>query len=173
DGSYLMLSQEIITSVQEGHKLTIILVNNHGFASIGGLSRSLGTEGFGTRYLYRNDNNGQIGGDEVAMKDAQSRYLPVDLAKNAESLGAVVFHAANKEELEKALAKSKKIERTTLVYVETDRHQGVEGYCWWDVPVAEISQSESVRNVFDEYIQQRQKQSYYLDPSINSEDWAD
>ncbi len=171
DGSYLMLSQEIITSIQEGYKLVIVLVNNHGFASIGGLSRSLGTEGFGTRYLYRNQKDGQIGGDEVASVDAQSRYLPVDLAKNAESLGAIVLKADDKKALELALQNAKQTERTTVIYVETDRHQGVEGYCWWDVPIAEVSESEAVQEAFNAYVEHRKKQSHYLRPSIHLEDW--
>ncbi|MCK4991530.1 MAG: hypothetical protein KAS29_13625, partial [Bacteroidales bacterium] len=77
DGGYLMMPSEIITSLQEGYKLTIVLIDNNGFASIGGLSKSIGSEGFGTKYAYRNENTGQLDGDA----------LPVDLAKNAESLG--------------------------------------------------------------------------------------
>ena len=93
DGSYLMLAQEIVTSIQENFKLIIVLVDNRGFASIGGLSRSLGTEGFGTRYLYRESGDGTLAGDEIDEAQAESRQLPVDLAKNAESLGAIVLKA--------------------------------------------------------------------------------
>ena len=83
DGSYLMLAQEIVTSIQENFKITIILIDNNGYKSIGSLSRSLGSEGFGTRFLYRNQNSDKIDGDEVQSGD----YLPVDLATNAKSLG--------------------------------------------------------------------------------------
>ena len=115
DASYLMLSQEIITSVQEGYKLTIILVNNNGYASIGGLSRSLGTEGFGTFYKYRNEKTGQLDGD----------YLPVDLAANAASLGATVFQPKGIEEFKQALKDAKKESKTTVIYIETDREKRV------------------------------------------------
>ena len=83
DGSYLMLSSEIVTSIQEALKLTIVLVDNHGFNSIGGLSRSLGTDGFGTLYRYR--QNGSLGLDSDG---SPAPPLPVDVAANAESLGA-------------------------------------------------------------------------------------
>ena len=71
DASYLMLPSDIITSIQEGYKITIILINNEGYASIGGLSQSVGGEGFGTHFKYRNKNTGELDGD----------FLPVDLAK--------------------------------------------------------------------------------------------
>ncbi|WP_197428206.1 3D-(3,5/4)-trihydroxycyclohexane-1,2-dione acylhydrolase (decyclizing) [Phnomibacter ginsenosidimutans] len=98
DGSYLMMSQEIITSIQEGFKLTIVLLNNHGFASIGGLSTALGSKGFGTHYKYRNAATGQLDGN----------YLPVDLAANAESYGALVIRINNHDELQAALVQAKK-----------------------------------------------------------------
>lgn len=162
DGGYLMLSQEIITSIQEGYKLIIVLVNNHGFASIGGLSRSIGSEGFGTRYLYRDQQNGQIGGDELDLATAQNRQLPVDLAKNAESLGAVVIKAADVKALEEGLKKAQKTDRTTVVYVETDRYQGVEGYSWWEVPVAEVSTIDAVKEAREDFEKNRKAQRYYL-----------
>ena len=87
DGSYLMLAQEIVTSIQENFKLTIILINNDGYKSIGSLSRSLGSEGYGTRFLYRNEQTGLIDGDETN----KNATLPVDLASNAKSLGAHVI----------------------------------------------------------------------------------
>jgi len=173
DGSYLMLSQEIITSIQEGYKLIIILVNNQGFASIGGLSRSLGTEGFGTRYLYRDKEKGQIGGDEVDKEEAKARYLPVDLAKNAESLGAIVIKATDVKSFEAGIRKAKTTDRTTVVYVETDRYAGMDGYSWWEVPVAEVSESASVQEVYEDYKTQKKKQKHYLKPPIDSESWAD
>lgn len=162
DGGYLMLSQEIITSIQEGYKLIIVLVNNHGFASIGGLSRSIGSEGFGTRYLYRDQQNGQIGGDDLDLATAQNRQLPVDLAKNAESLGAVVIKAADVKALEEGLKKAQKTDRTTVVYVETDRYQGVEGYSWWEVPVAEVSTIDAVKEAREDFEKNRKAQRYYL-----------
>src|SRR3954471_20241818 len=81
DGSYLMMAQEIVTAVQEGLKLVIVLVQNHGFASIGALSEELGSQRFGTRYRFRDPGSRRLDGD----------VLPVDLAANAASMGAVVL----------------------------------------------------------------------------------
>ena len=86
DGSYLMLSSDLVTSVQEGYKLIVVLIDNAGFKSIGGLSRSLGQDGFGTRYAYRKD--GILPGDS-AGEDVEP--LLVDFAANARSLGAHVI----------------------------------------------------------------------------------
>jgi 3D-(3,5/4)-trihydroxycyclohexane-1,2-dione acylhydrolase (decyclizing) len=117
-----------------------VLVDNRGFASIGALSRSLGTDGFGTLYRYRRE--GSLGTDSA---DSEA-FLPVDLAANAESLGARVIRAATVDELREALEAAKAETRTTVIAVETDRHEGVPGYeSWWDVPVAEVAESEGVR----------------------------
>jgi 3D-(3,5/4)-trihydroxycyclohexane-1,2-dione acylhydrolase (decyclizing) len=141
DGSYLMLGQEIVTSIQEGQKLIIVLVDNSGYKSIGGLSRSLGQEGFGTRYVY--PVNGVLPGDEV-KDDVET--LPVDLAANAQSLGATVFKARTYDEFAQAYLAAKKTDVTTVVYVEVDRYAGVPGYdSWWDVPVAEVSEMPAVQ----------------------------
>ena len=146
DGSYLMLSSELVTAVQEGLKLTIVLVDNHGFNSIGSLSRSLGTDGFGT--LYRHRRNGSLGVDS----DDSDDYLPIDLAANAESLGARVIRAGSIEELRAGLEAAKAESRTTVIAIEVDRYEGVPGYeSWWDVPVAEVSEVESVREARERY----------------------
>jgi 3D-(3,5/4)-trihydroxycyclohexane-1,2-dione acylhydrolase (decyclizing) len=146
DGSYLMMPSEIVTAVQEGVKLIIVLVDNRGYASIGALSRSLGTDGFGTLYRYRRD--GSLGTDSADS----GAYLPVDLAANAESLGARVLRAATIDELRDALREAKAEERTTVIAVSTDRYEGVPGYeSWWDVPVAEVAESDSVRAAREAY----------------------
>lgn len=152
DGSYLLMSQEIVTSIQEGYKLTIILINNNGFASIGGLSKSLGTEGFGTEYKFRNKKTGKLDGN----------FLPVDLATNAESLGAIVIRTKDIESFKKALADAKKNSKTTVIYIETDREQRVDGYAWWEVPVAEVSTIKSVNENYKALEKNRKKQKYYL-----------
>jgi 3D-(3,5/4)-trihydroxycyclohexane-1,2-dione acylhydrolase (decyclizing) len=141
DGSYLMLGQEIVTSIQDRQKLIIVLVDNSGYKSIGGLSRSLGQEGFGTRYVY--PVNGVLPGDEM-QDDVEA--LPVDLAANAQSLGATVFKARTYDEFVQAYLAAKKTDVTTVVYVEVDRYAGVPGYdSWWDVPVAEVSEMPAVQ----------------------------
>ncbi|HEV8080298.1 MAG TPA: thiamine pyrophosphate-dependent enzyme, partial [Chitinophagaceae bacterium] len=152
DGSYLMMSQEIVTSIQEGFKLTIILINNNGFASIGGLSNALGTKGFGTEYKFRNKKTGQLDGT----------FLPVDLATNAESLGAIVIRTKDIKSFKKALANAKKNDRTTVIYIETDREQRVDGYAWWEVPVAEVSTIDSVNKSYKTLQKNKKNQKHYL-----------
>jgi 3D-(3,5/4)-trihydroxycyclohexane-1,2-dione acylhydrolase (decyclizing) len=146
DGSYLMLPSEIVTSVQEGLKLVIVLVDNRGFASIGALSRSLGTDGFGTLYRYRSD--GSLGTDSADS----GAYLPVDLAANAGSLGARVLRADDVDELRDAHPAAQAEARTTVIVVPADRHEGAPSYeSWWDVPVAEVAESRSVRTARTAY----------------------
>ena len=142
DGSYLMMNSEIITSIQEAYKLTIVLVNNHGFSSIGGLSESVGSGGFGTLYRYRNSDTGQLDGEK----------LPVDFAAHARSLGATVFEAKDLPSLVDALEQAKEQDHTSVVLVETDPEARVPGYeSWWDVPVAEVSEIAEVRAAYKAY----------------------
>jgi 3D-(3,5/4)-trihydroxycyclohexane-1,2-dione acylhydrolase (decyclizing) len=141
DGSYLMLAQEIVTSVQEGLKLLIVLLDNRGFKSIGGLSRSLGQGGFGTRYGY--PVGGHLPGDDDT---GELKPLPVDLAGNARSLGAQVYEASGTDEFVKAFRAAKESPTTAVVHVRCDRYASVPSYgSWWDVPVAEVSEMDSVR----------------------------
>jgi 3D-(3,5/4)-trihydroxycyclohexane-1,2-dione acylhydrolase (decyclizing) len=154
DGSYLMLSSEIVTSIQEGLKLTIVLVDNHGFNSIGSLSRSLGTDGFGTQYRYR--RNGSLGLDS---EPSPPPLLPVDLAANAESLGAQVIRCRTIDELRAGLDDAKERDSTVVLAIEVDRYEGVPGYeSWWDVPVAEVSSVDSVRAAREAYEQARTRE---------------
>jgi 3D-(3,5/4)-trihydroxycyclohexane-1,2-dione acylhydrolase (decyclizing) len=153
DGSYLMMAQELVTAVQEGVKLTVVLVQNHGFASIGALSESLGSQRFGTRYRARNPASGQLDGD----------LLPVDLAANAESLGAAVVRVTTVAELEEALRGARAASRTTVVHVETDPLVGApDSEAWWDVPVAEVSELDSTRAARSEYERNKRTQQTYL-----------
>jgi 3D-(3,5/4)-trihydroxycyclohexane-1,2-dione acylhydrolase (decyclizing) len=153
DGTYLMMPSEIVTSVQEGVKIIIVLVDNHGFASIGSLSRSLGQEGFGTHYLKRSAKTGQLDGEPVT----------VDFAANARSLGAHAIEAANLAELKQALEEAKHQDRTTVIVVETDTSQGVPGYeSWWDVAVAEVSEKASVREARTKYEEARKRERHHL-----------
>jgi 3D-(3,5/4)-trihydroxycyclohexane-1,2-dione acylhydrolase (decyclizing) len=157
DGSYLMLSSEIVTAVQEDVKLTIVLVDNHGFNSIGSLSRSLGLDGFGT--LYRHRRNGSIGLDSEPPADP----LPIDLAANAGSLGARAVRVRSIDELRTALAEAKAEPQTTVIAVEVDRYEGVPGYeSWWDVAVPEVSQVEAVRKARAEYETARRQERSHL-----------
>jgi 3D-(3,5/4)-trihydroxycyclohexane-1,2-dione acylhydrolase (decyclizing) len=151
DGSYLMMAQEIVTSVQEGYKLNIVLLDNHGFSSIGGLSRGCGNEGMGTNYRYR--NGAKYDGD----------FLPVDFVSNASSLGAWAKRAKTREELASALAEGRKQSRTSVVVVETAYDQRVPGYeSWWDVAIAEVSEKESVKTARKNYEEARKKERIFF-----------
>lgn len=159
DGSYLMLAQEIATSIQEGYKLTIVLMDNSGFRSIGSLSRSVGDDGFGTRYAYTNDGHDKV----TDAHGYEVETLPVDLATNARSLGAHVIECGNYDEFVQALSDAKGIEKTTVIYVTNDRYLGVPGYeSWWDVPIAEVSERDSVRAAREEWEEMRAQERYFL-----------
>jgi 3D-(3,5/4)-trihydroxycyclohexane-1,2-dione acylhydrolase (decyclizing) len=152
DGSWLMMASEIVTAVQEGIKLIVVLIDNHGFASIGGLSAALGSGGFGTEYRYRSRGGGLDG-----------EYLPVDLAANAESLGACVRRPRTIADLEAALAEARRMDRTVVIQVETDREARVGGYeSWWDVPVAEVSSQARVQAVRAEYETARARERWFV-----------
>ncbi len=158
DGSYLMLSADIVTSIQEGFKLTIVLMDNQGFKSIGGLSRSLGQQGFGTRYVYPQD--GVLPGDAAEAVEP----LPVDLAANAESLGAHVFRCTTYDDFAGALEAARAIDRTTVLYIQTDRYEDVPGYeSWWDVPVAEVSEMPAVAEARAAWETMRVKERHFLE----------
>jgi len=157
DGSYLMLCNEIVTSIQEGYKLTIVLMDNRGFNSIGGLSRSIGQEGFGTRYAYPSDNRLP---DDAS---AQVRALPVDLAMNARGLGAHVIECRTYDDFVNAFKESRKTDRTTVIYIQNDRYVGVPSYeSWWDVPVAEVSEMKSVQKARKEWAQNCKLERFYF-----------
>jgi 3D-(3,5/4)-trihydroxycyclohexane-1,2-dione acylhydrolase (decyclizing) len=153
DGSYLMMASEIVTAVSEGIKLIIVVVQNHGFASIGALSQSVGSQRFGTRYRFRNTATGLLDGDR----------LPVDLAANAESLGARVLRASSIKEFQSALAEARTADVTTVVHVETDPlAPAPASQSWWDVPVAEVAELASTREARSAYEANKNSQRPYL-----------
>jgi 3D-(3,5/4)-trihydroxycyclohexane-1,2-dione acylhydrolase (decyclizing) len=151
DGSYLMMAQEIVTSLQEGFKINIVLLDNHGFSSIGGLSRACGNEGMGTNYRYRRGE--KYDGD----------VLPVDFAANAASLGAWVARAKTADELKESLTAAREQKRTSVVVIETSYDQRVPGYeSWWDVPIAEVSERDSVKAARSSYEEARRKERFFF-----------
>jgi 3D-(3,5/4)-trihydroxycyclohexane-1,2-dione acylhydrolase (decyclizing) len=153
DGSYLMMAQEIVTAIAERIKLIIVLVDNHGFASIGSLSEQLGSQRFGTSYRYREPQSGLLDGD----------LLPVDLAANAASLGADVLRARTIAEFRAALGQARAADRTTVVYVETDPlAPAPSSEAWWDVPVAEVSALDSTQKARAAYEAAKRRQRPYL-----------
>lgn len=155
DGSYLMMATELATAVQEGVKIIPVLVQNHGFASIGGLSESLGSQRFGTAYRYRGES-GRLDGET----------LPVDLAANAASLGADVIRARTAAEFTDAVKVAKAADRTTVIYVETDPMVfAPDSHSWWDVPVSEVSTLDSTRQAYARYADWKKVQRPLIKPS--------
>ncbi len=155
DGSYLMLNSELVTALAEGVKIIVVLVVNHGFQSIGALSESVGVERFGTKYRFRS-SAGQLDGEK----------LPIDLAKNAESLGATVLRAHSIADLRSALATARSSEVTTVIEIETDPLVSApDSSSWWDVPVAEVSSRDATERALESYSSERQRQRTYLRPT--------
>ncbi|HET6297615.1 MAG TPA: 3D-(3,5/4)-trihydroxycyclohexane-1,2-dione acylhydrolase (decyclizing) [Kribbella sp.] len=155
DGSYLMMSSELVTAVQENVKIIVVLVQNHGFASIGALSESLGSQRFGTAYRKRS-GDGRLDGD----------YLPVDLAANVRSLGVEVLEVNSRAELEKAIGTAKAADGPIAIHVKTDPLIGApDSDSWWDVPVSQVSDLDSTRAASASYEESKKMQRPYLAPA--------
>ena len=153
DGSWLMMSSELVTAVQEGIKLTVVLLDNHGFQIIGGLSQAIGNGHFGVRYKQRNLKTGQLDGPNVS----------VDFVANARSLGAHAIAARDVRELKAALAEARRQTRSTVIVIETDSEKRAPGYgSWWDVPIAEVSQMSSVKHARREFEGALKKERFFV-----------
>ncbi|MFH8412581.1 3D-(3,5/4)-trihydroxycyclohexane-1,2-dione acylhydrolase (decyclizing) [Streptomyces collinus] len=153
DGTYLMMPTELVTAVQEGIAIKVLIIQNHGYASIGGLSESVGGERFGTAYRYRSEDGSYTGSP-----------LPVDLAANAASLGMRVLRAKTVRDLREALAEARAADTPTCVYVETQTADTVSGappaQAWWDVPVAETATRPSAvkaRELYERHVSTRRR----------------
>jgi 3D-(3,5/4)-trihydroxycyclohexane-1,2-dione acylhydrolase (decyclizing) len=149
DGSYLMLNHEIVTSLQEGRKITIVLNDNHGYQCIHGLQRSCGSGGFGNEFRRR------------AGQRLEGETLAIDFVANARSLGAAAFHADTEEELSRALEEARREPRTSLIHVPVEPGASVPGFSWWDVPVAEVSDQEAVRQARARYEEAVRARRFY------------
>jgi 3D-(3,5/4)-trihydroxycyclohexane-1,2-dione acylhydrolase (decyclizing) len=153
DGSYLMLSNEIVTSIQEGYKITIVFLNNYGFNCIRGLAKSCGSHGFGNQFKYREPQSGLLAGENLA----------IDFAANAASLGANIIKASTKDEIVQALEKAKTFDKTTMIAIDIDPEEYAPGYdSWWDVAVPEVSGIESVQEARKNYVEMIKKEKYFL-----------
>lgn len=142
DGSYLMMNSEIVTAVGEGIKLTIVLVDNHGYQCILGLQRAVGVSDFGNELRYR----------DHATKQLTGEYIQVDFLKHAESMGAYGIFARSAEDLKKALKDARNADRVTVIVVPVDPEKRMPGMgTWWDVPVAEVSTEEKTRKTRENY----------------------
>jgi 3D-(3,5/4)-trihydroxycyclohexane-1,2-dione acylhydrolase (decyclizing) len=151
DGSYLMLNHEIVTAVQEGRKITVVLNDNHGYQCIHGLQRSCGSHGFGNEFRLREGSTGRLTGEPV----------PVDYVANARSLGALALCADGEEGLVHALAEARAQDRTCLIYVPVATGTSIPGFSWWDVPVAEVSETKEVTEAREAYLEARKKERFY------------
>jgi 3D-(3,5/4)-trihydroxycyclohexane-1,2-dione acylhydrolase (decyclizing) len=149
DGSYLMLSQELLTSVQEGAKLTVVLLDNHGYQCIHNLQRGSGGRSFGNEFRAR--RGGRLEGEVLA----------VDYVKNAESLGAKTFTATTAGELSRALREARAVPSSCLIYVPLESSAGLPSTSWWDVPISEVSTVPSVREKRAAYEAARKKQRFH------------
>jgi 3D-(3,5/4)-trihydroxycyclohexane-1,2-dione acylhydrolase (decyclizing) len=153
DGSYLMMATELVTAVQERIKIITVLVQNHGYASIGSLSELLGSQRFGTKYRYRNPETGRLDGDK----------LPVDLAANAASLGVEVIKTATAGEFAEAIKTAKTTDHSIVIYVETDPLiSAPDSESWWDVPVSATSTLESTQQARKTYDEHKATQKLFL-----------
>lgn len=156
DGTYQMMPGEVATAVQEGVKIILVIVNNSGYGSIRAISERLGSGGYGTRFRYRDTQTGQLTG----------AFVPVDLAANARSLGADTLEVSSIEELERALATARAAETMTAIVIDADPTAVVPGYdAWWDVPVSEVSEMQSVREARVEYDAHRQTERTFFPPA--------
>ncbi|MFN2319290.1 MAG: 3D-(3,5/4)-trihydroxycyclohexane-1,2-dione acylhydrolase (decyclizing) [Dermatophilaceae bacterium] len=159
DGGYLMMPTELVTAVQERTKVIVVLVQNHGFHSIGSLSESLGSQRFGTRYRMRDEASRRLDGD----------FVPVDLAANARSLGAYVIEVHSREDLEAAIAEAKARPDDSgpvVIHVETDPFvHAPDSESWWDVPVSEVSAIDSTANAYRTYVDRKRTQRSFVAPT--------
>jgi 3D-(3,5/4)-trihydroxycyclohexane-1,2-dione acylhydrolase (decyclizing) len=141
DGSFLMLHSELLTSIQEGRKITVILLDNHGFQCIHNLQRGHGSGGFGNEFRYRSGDTNRLNGD----------YLPVDFTLIAKGLGVKAYSAGTIEELLTALASAKDDARSVLIEVKVLPGTNTDGYeSWWRVGVAEVSESAKVSESYQD-----------------------
>jgi len=152
DGTYLMMNSEIVTAVAEGLAFTIVLVDNHGYQSIHGLQRSVGSPSFINELRHRDPVSGRTDGPTVA----------VDFALHAEAMGALALEAHDLDGLREALEVARASDRVAVIVVRTDPEQRVPGFeGWWDVPVAEVSEQASVREARAAYQAQALRQRRY------------
>ncbi|MGO2633348.1 MAG: 3D-(3,5/4)-trihydroxycyclohexane-1,2-dione acylhydrolase (decyclizing) [Galactobacter sp.] len=158
DGSYLMLNTELVTAVAEGIKIIVVLIQNHGYASIGHLSETVGSERFGTKYRAYDRDADNFQGEDI---------LPVDLAMNARSYGMDVIEvepSANAiEDLKAAIATAKASDTSTFIHINSDPHiYAPDGAGWWDVPVAQVSEIASTQAAREQYEREQEPQRNYL-----------
>jgi 3D-(3,5/4)-trihydroxycyclohexane-1,2-dione acylhydrolase (decyclizing) len=147
----MMLSQDILTSIQEGLKITVILLDNHGFQCIRGLQTSCGGTDFGNEFRHRKEDSNRLEGE----------FVEIDFCANAASMGAKVYRAESEEALIEALGKAKEETRTTMIYVPIRRESNIPGYSWWEVPVSGSSSIPEVQESHRNYEEAKKNQKFY------------
>jgi 3D-(3,5/4)-trihydroxycyclohexane-1,2-dione acylhydrolase (decyclizing) len=166
DGSYLMSPGELATAVALRTRIVVVLVQNHGYASIGSLSRSVGGGGFGTHHRVAASGAPVLDAAAGNALAGPAEALPIDLAANVASLGVPVTRVETAEELRAALAASRHADGPVAIHVEVDRFHAVGGYeSWWDVPVPAVSERPEVVAARARYERERAAQRAYLRPS--------
>ena len=154
DGTYQMLPMELATVVQENVKVIYVLLQNHGFASIGALSESRGSQRFGTKYRQR--------GDGSHLADLET-VRGVDIAANAESWGLTVYRVHTIGEFKEAYAQAHAADEASMIYIETDLYgPNPPASSWWDVPVSQTSRLESTQRAYAQYLEDKKQQRHYL-----------
>ena len=149
DGNYLMNPTELVTAMQEGWKVTIIVSENHGFQSIHQLQMNRVGRNFGTEFMARDASSNRLEGD----------YLTIDFAKNAESMGARVWHAANPDEVRQALREARDEARSCVIVAETESHRYLPwSGVWWDAPAAEVTDDPVTRDLRERYENEQEAQ---------------
>ncbi|MEK3882637.1 3D-(3,5/4)-trihydroxycyclohexane-1,2-dione acylhydrolase (decyclizing) [Paenibacillus sp. PL2-23] len=135
DGSYLMLHSELLTSIQEGVKMTVLLFDNSGYQCIHNLQRGHGSDGFGNEFRYREDATGRLTGD----------YMPMDFAAHARSMGARAYTVRTAQQLREALLQAREESGSALIEIKVLPGTNTDGYeSWWRVDVPSVSSSPKV-----------------------------
>lgn len=155
DGSFLMQPTDIAVAVQERLRMTIVVIDNAGFSSVGRVSEQVGSEGFGCHFRERGDS-GWYDGD----------VLTVDFPAICRGLGATAVAAASPAELAGALSDARDADGVTCIYVRTDWHERVPGYasCWWDMATAQVSEMPAVQAARKTYETEKVRQRYLMVP---------
>jgi len=156
DASYLMMPSELVTARELGVKLIVVIVDNEGYASIGSLSRSLGLDGFGTRFMRRSDGTSALDSDAEPLG-----RLEVKLGANAGTLGAKVLQAKTIDEFRAALKNARTAAETTVIEIKVDRYQGVDiGGAWWDVATAAVSEDKATQAANERHVTEQKRQRW-------------
>lgn len=145
DGSFLMLHSELITAIQYGRKVNVILFDNAGFGCINNLQMGNGSGSYCTEF-----------------RTFDNQILNIDYAKVAEGYGAKSYHAATIEDLKAAIEDAKRQNRSTLIEVKVLPKTMTDGYeSWWNVGIAEVSENEEVQKVYQDKVEMRRKAKQY------------